>query len=87
MFLAANVNGRLLTSTRFDLIADDGSTAVEVALKMAFRAFMQQQGLDTQVQAAGSKPAELQVPAACAKAIAREGASIWEKTDVISDRW
>ena len=44
------------------LCADNGSTAVEVALKMAFRAYMQQHQLSVSGQRQdGSMPLELQV--------------------------
>ena len=42
--------------------SDDGSTAIEVALKMAFRMFMHDRGLDA--EGGGQPPRELQVSGA-----------------------
>ena len=42
--------------------SDDGSTAIEVALKMAFRKFMHDRGLDA--EGGGQPPRELQVSGA-----------------------
>eukprot|EP00967_Tisochrysis_lutea_P071514 scaffold95068_cov18-Tisochrysis_lutea.AAC.1 len=48
-------------TVRLGPTADDGSTAVEVALKMAFRAFMQQHQLDLGSPQEGSGLVELQM--------------------------
>ena len=64
---AVSLAGRLLGTVGAGwasrvFFSDDGSTAIEVALKMAFRKFMHDRGLDA--EGGGQPPRELQVSGA-----------------------